>query len=539
MPNELTVDGISTSTYAELLTLYTEAAQWIYGDDIVLTSNTQDGQWISIFIQSVLDVEDLLVQVFNSFDPDNAIGVVLDQRVAINGLQRLGGTFTITNVTIVNSASVNLYGVDQAAQPIYTVSDSAGNLFELIGTELGLAAGTHALAFRATSPGARVTTPNTITTPITIVLGVTSVNNPTTYTSLGIDEESDAALRIRRQQSVSISSQGYRDGLIAALLNINGVTSVQVYENDTGATSTGTVPAGVPANIPEHSIWVIVAGTPAPALAQAWSAVVEYSYGALASSAGVNYISVQNTNLNHLVSDTAYWSVHSPIAQAIYAKRNAGCGMYGVVSYAIIQKDGVPFLVYWDTVTPEDLYIEFTVGSLDNVVPPDVAGIRAGLVTSYVPGVNQEVDITSLGTAVQAIDTNSFMTAAGFALVSGGPFTNNTLSPSAPTKQFAVSEANIIILPILLVGGAGTTGIGYNINATTGVVTNTTLSIANGGTTFQFDAIGGFGAYTYSVFSGPGSISAGGLYTSGIAGTAVVKVVDANLNAATCTVTVT
>jgi hypothetical protein len=53
------------------------------------------------------------------FDPDNAVGVVLDQRVAINGIQRQAGTYTVTPITVVTSQSVNLYGLDQDVQPVY------------------------------------------------------------------------------------------------------------------------------------------------------------------------------------------------------------------------------------------------------------------------------------------------------------------------------------------------------------------------------------------------------------------------------------
>ena len=236
MPNSLTATGLTTATQSELLTNYTNALQQIYGSDINLQSDTPDGQLINLFIQSVLDVQDLLTQIYNSFDPDNAIGVVLDQRVAINGIQRQAGTYTITNITLVTSQSVNLYGLDQSVNPVYTVADGAGNEWNLVTTVLGLPAGTNVLVFQSATPGANIPIPNTIIVPITIVLGVTSINNPTTYITLGINEESDAALRLRRQISVSLSSQGYLQGLLAALENINGVTSAFVYENKSAST---------------------------------------------------------------------------------------------------------------------------------------------------------------------------------------------------------------------------------------------------------------------------------------------------------------
>jgi hypothetical protein len=559
MPNAIGPTGLTTATQAELLAQYTADLQQIYGADINLASDSPDGQLINIFIQANLDLQDLLVQIYNSFDPDNAIGVVLDQRVAINGIQRQAGTFTITNVTLVLSQSVNLYGLDQTAQPVFTVADNAGNNWQLQTTQLGVGPGTVAYAFQAALPGANLTVPNTITVPVTVVLGVTSINNPTTYTTLGLNEESDANLKVRRQKSVSLASQGYLAGLLAALQNINGVISAFVYENNTGSTNGDGVPG--------HSIWVIIDGT--------------------ASS--------------------------SDIANAIYTKRNAGCGLFGQTSFTITQVDGSPFIVVWDFVVPENLFITFTASSIDGVNAPNIAAVRAGLVTSFTPGVNQEVDINHLATQVQDIDSNCLVTNAGFSeaktqilnlsdVAASGSFkisyngnlsasinwndvigtiqtkiravsglsvanvtgsisskiltidlslltsalgiiyvTNNslqtggsvaitfsydedyepTLTPTSKKNQFTIEAANIVIVPMIL--------------------SPSTATVATSGTK-QFTGLGGYGTLTYSISinNSGGSINTStGLYTAGTTpSTDQLTVVDVLGNSATAAVAV-
>lgn len=559
MPNIIDADGLQTATQAELLEQFTDDLKAIYGDDINLDADTPDGQWVNIMIQAVLDLQDLLTQIYNGFDPDNAIGVVLDQRVSINGIQRQAGTFSVTPIELTLSQSVNLYGLDQDDQPVFTVSDNAGNEWQLQTTQLGAGPGVFSYNFQSAVPGAVLTTPNTITVPVTIVLGVTSINNPTAQTSVGLNEESDAALRIRRLQSVSLASQGYLAGLLAALRNINGVTSAFIYENNTDATDSD--------GIPSHSIWVIVAGTAAD----------------------------------------------EDIANAIYTKRNAGCGMYGSVSYAITQVDGTVFTVYWDVVEIQNLFIFYTATSIDGVNDPNIAGEREGLVTGFVPGVNEEVNITALGTAVQVIDPNTLVTNAGFSTaltqalaLSGVPAagqfklnydgeqtsalnwndsagtiqtalrlltgleacvvtgslagqslsialnsesaegliytSDNTLETSAPAaitvttsvattptlepttkrNQFVIQEANIVILPMIL--------------------SPSTVTIAALGVE-QFLGLGGYGALVYSFQSNGsgGSIDPNtGEYTAGgTPGTDILKVTDALGNFATATVTVT
>jgi hypothetical protein len=442
--------------------------QTIYGSSIDLSSSTPDGQMMNLFLQAVADLEDLLVTIYNSFDPDQAFGVTLDMRVAINGIQRQGGTYTVTNITLTVSQALNLYGLNQSAQPVFTVSDNAGNQWQLQTSQNISAPGTYVFAFQAANPGAVLTVPNTITVPVTIVLGVTSINNPTTYTTLGVNEETDGALKIRRQQSVSIASAGYYNGLKAALLNINGVTSVSIYENTTGATDVNGVPG--------HSIWVVIAGT---------------------ASA-------------------------SAIANAIYSKRNSGCGMVGGQSFSITQADGTLFTVFWDVVVSQNLYIQFTASSINGIAAPNLSAILAQLPGIFTPGANAEVNINQLATLVQQIDPNTLVTNAGFSTSPTGPFTQ-TLSPTKRNNQFVVLQPNITITPILL------------LPATANVPRTTTQ---------QFTAVGGSqSGYVYSLIQNQsgGSINSGtGLYTAGsVTGIDVVQVVDSSGNTATSTVTAT
>jgi hypothetical protein len=393
MPNSLSATGLTIATQSELQAQLIADYQSIYGSDIDLSSSTPDAQMMNIYIQALLDALQLTQQVYNSFDPDSAIGVVLDSRVTMNGIQRQAGTYTITPITLILAQSVNLYGVDQSAKPVYTVQDNAGTQWELQTTQLGIGPGTSVLNFQAALPGATQTIPNTITTAVTIVLGVSSVNNPSALLVLGLNEESDNALKIRRQKSVSFASAGYLAGLIAALDNISGMSFVQVYENVTDTPNGDGVPG--------HSIWVITAG----------------------SATAVD------------------------IATAIYQKRNAGCGMFGAQNYTITQADGSPFVVHWDVVITQALFIQFNVHGIDGINTPDITTLTDAIVANYTPGVYETVNINALATIVQAADPNALVTGAGFSLASLGPFTT-TLTPSAKNNQFSIIAANISITVI-------------------------------------------------------------------------------------------
>lgn len=431
MPNVIDSTGLQTATLQELIAIFTAGMQRIYGSDIDLASSSPDGQEMMLFLQIIIDMEDLLVQIYNTFDPDNAIGVILDQRVAINGIQRQAGTHTVQNITLGISQALNLYGIDQTAQPIYTVADNAGNQWVLQTSQSIGAPGTYVYSFQAAQPGAIQSAINTITVPVTIVLGVTSINNPTTYSTLGINEESDATLRERRRKSVSLASQGYLAGLLAALENIPGVSGAFIYENDSSATNVDGVPG--------HSIWVIMAGT----------------------------------------------GTAAAIANAIYTKRNAGCGMFGQIQYAVTQVDGSQFLVFWDDVIAQNLFMAFTATSIDEVNAPNIAAIRAGLAASFIPGVNAEVNINQLATLVQSIDSNTLVTGAGF---STGQTQILTLSGVAASGAFVVNYNGNASASINWNDSIGT--IQSKVQAVTGLTDAlVTGSIASQTLTFSLSAI--------------------------------------------------
>lgn len=76
---------------------------------------------------------------------------------------------------------------------------------------------------------------NTITTIVTPVLGLDSVTNPLAA-SPGRLAETDEQLRIRFRNTKLERSTNILDSLYSALLNVDGITEVKIYENDTSIT---------------------------------------------------------------------------------------------------------------------------------------------------------------------------------------------------------------------------------------------------------------------------------------------------------------
>lgn len=81
---------------------------------------------------------------------------------------------------------------------------------------------------------------NTITTIVTPVLGLDSSTNPLAA-SPGRLEETDEELRIRFRNTKLERSSNILDSLYSAILNIDGIEEVKIYENDTSITDSNGV----------------------------------------------------------------------------------------------------------------------------------------------------------------------------------------------------------------------------------------------------------------------------------------------------------
>lgn len=391
MPNTIDTSGLQIQTVQEIISEILNGTSdfpgmySIYGSDINVDPNSPDGQMVNIVAQAKEDVLELIQQVYASMDPDQAIGVTLDKRCAINGVRRNPGTFTQQQVLVTVDRSVTLNGLDTEPTAPFIVVDNTGNQYALIST-VSISAPT-TLLFQAVLLGPVSSLPNTITVINTVTLGVTAVNNPTGPSILGLQEETDYSLRIRRQLSVSLPSQGYLEGLVGALTDLTGVTQVKVYENDTNSTDGN--------GIPGHSIWAIVDG-------------------------GEN----------------------ADIANAIYVKRNAGCGMKGSVTVDVDQVDGSVFTVNFDRSTPENLWIKFDVvalgsGSVDPVF------IRNQLLTQLNYGINQQADTTSIVALIRSISPAASVSSEGVS--DDGVTYVSLLSPSTINRKWALAASRIII----------------------------------------------------------------------------------------------
>lgn len=253
MALEVIIDatGIRAPDFSEVLEELQASFRQIYGDDIYLGNDSQDGQLLGIFASALTDAYAAAVAVYNALSPATAQGLGLSNVVKINGMSRLVPTFSTVDVVLGGQVGTMITngvvsdGTTRWLLPSPTVIPSEGQV---------------TVTATAATPGAISATPGTITRIETPQFGWQSATNPAAG-AVGSPRETDATLRRRQSLSTMLPSRTNLDGILGAVAAIPGVTKVRGYENDTSSTNAN--------GMTSHSIALVVTGGDATAIAQA------------------------------------------------------------------------------------------------------------------------------------------------------------------------------------------------------------------------------------------------------------------------------
>lgn len=462
--NALTSAGLTVQGVNDIVAQLSAGLATIYGADINLGPNTSDGQMVNIYATALEDNLELLSQVYNSFSIVNAYGVQVDNLVALNGIQRQPGTNTTAYVTVTTSQALNLTGQDALASnpsaQVFTVADVSGNQYQLITSYSFGSAGNASLAFQCTTVGEITTTPNTITTIATPVLGVTSVNNPSTSSDIiGVNEESDIQLKVRQAKSLGIGSVGAADAIRAQLLNISGVVDAFVPENDAASIVNGVFANGIQ----------VIVNAPSTLNAQIAQVIYEKKTigcaqtspftlsGTTSSGAAtvtfastLNMANGQSISGTGIPSGTTISSVNSSTQITMSANATASGSVSititppgTIYSYNITRPAGNIFTAYWFAAQQEPLYISFTIQPINGVDTFNATTLAQSLAAALDYTLNQSAFVGQIINAMQTIAPNGYLTsvAVGNAASPTGQF----LAPSDYQHYFTVSASNITI----------------------------------------------------------------------------------------------
>lgn len=317
--------GLHVPEYNDIKTTLESAWQGIYGEDIYLEPDSQDGQLIAVFALALLDTYQAFEQIYLGFSPSTATGETLSRVVKINGIRRQAGSFSTADVTITGTSGTTITnGI---------VEDVAGQKWDLPASVVIPSSGQIVVTATAQDEGEITAQAGQITKIATPTRGWQTVTNAAAAT-VGAATETDSALRQRQAYSVALPSATILEGTLGAVLSVEGVSKATIYENDTNSTDANGIPA--------HSISVVAQGGDA-----------------------------------------------TEIATAIWLKKTPGCGTYGTTSEVITDSNGITTTINFYrptvstieatvTIAPEAGYVAATAQAIKQAVADYVNALAIG-----------------------------------------------------------------------------------------------------------------------------------------------------------------
>jgi uncharacterized phage protein gp47/JayE len=246
--------GIAIPVYTDILDYFQEQYRAIYGTDIDLDADTQDGQWVAILAQAINDANMTIEQVYHAYSPTYAQGAGLSSVIKINGIRRHIASFSSVVIKAVGVAGTDIgNGIVGDNLNLSSTWQLPPNVIIPPEGEIS------ATATSLTSGEVRADI-GTITEIVTPTPGWQTVTNEVAA-SPGQPIETDAQLRRRQTYSVANPSQTVLVGIQGAIGQVEGVSRVRVYENDTSLEDDNGIPA--------YSMAAVVEGGSALAIANA------------------------------------------------------------------------------------------------------------------------------------------------------------------------------------------------------------------------------------------------------------------------------
>lgn len=243
--------GPVVPSYQSILNDNISAFLNIFGSNQVVDQSSAIYQFISLLSLKDSDVCQALLLFVNQASPATAVGAGLDRVIKMNGLARLGFSYSTCPVVLTGNPGTTITNG--------FVQDQNGNLWALP-SPCNIVSGTTTVTATCTTPGAVTAEPGQIDIIATPTPGWTSVTNSVASTP-GVPVETDSQLRARQAISVALPSITRLQSTIAAVLAVPGVLRVAPgyptpggpgtsIENPTGSTDSWGNPA--------HSISMVV-----------------------------------------------------------------------------------------------------------------------------------------------------------------------------------------------------------------------------------------------------------------------------------------
>lgn len=281
-----------------------------FGGGMSKSLTTPQGQMAQSDAAIIADKNDQLLYIANNINPDYASGRFQDAIARIYFIDRIAAAGTTVTATV-----TGLVGTSIPAGS--TAQDDAGYIYASLADAEIPATGEVNIVFQNLTSGAIPCPIGALNRIYRGISGWSGITNDAAG-SAGNDVETRANFEYRRKQSVALNAKGTPESIYAAVLEVEGVTDAYVWSNHSGsAVNIGATNYPVPA----HSVYV-----------------------------------------------AAYGGNAADIAQAIYIKNQAGCGMVGNTSFVVTDttqgtNNPPQYTITWNTPSPARTYYKVEIAN--------------------------------------------------------------------------------------------------------------------------------------------------------------------------------
>lgn len=294
-----------------------DASQWTLVSPVALSPSQSTG--ISVTPLVVSD-NTLYTITYSSVSTTNTVsytsGIGATQASILSGINSLIASSHPTLTSVVDGNTVRITRVDEFAVVNFTVS-----------ANLGITKVQKLGEVQSVTVGKVEAEANTLTVILTPQLGWDSVTNPIAA-SPGRNLETDEELRLRFRETKFERASNILEALYSALINLEGVEEVRIYENDTDVVDGFGVPA--------HGFMPIVVG-----------------------------------------------GVSSEIAQTIWENKPMGIRSYGDTVVVIFDTQGFAHNIGFDRPDPVQIYITMTLTTNSEFPATGPDDIRSALIAYF------------------------------------------------------------------------------------------------------------------------------------------------------------
>lgn len=248
---------------------------------------TPQGQIAMSETAIIADKNDQMLSIVNGINPDYAAGRFQDAIGRIYFIDRIAAQGTTVTAT-----ATGLVGTVIPSGS--TAQDEAGYIYTSLAAATIPASGTIDIVFQNQTTGAISCPAGSLNTIYRAVTGWSGITNAAAGVP-GNDVETRANFEYRRKQSVALNAKGTPESIYAAVLDVDGVVDAYVWSNHSGATvNIGSTNYPVPA----HSVYIAVYGGNAQDIAQAIYLKNQAGCGMVGNTSAVVTDTSRGTNIN-------------------------------------------------------------------------------------------------------------------------------------------------------------------------------------------------------------------------------------------------